>query len=322
MRNPEVIKTYLLVTKPGIVLGNLIPATGGLFLAAQGRVDIAVLLPTLIGVSLIIASGCVFNNWIDRNVDRKMARTRNRVLAKGLLSSKAALSYGTILGAAGTALLWAATNPLSALIALSGFAIYVGLYSMYLKRHSMYGTLIGSLAGACPPLVGYCAVSNCFDAGAVILLLIFSLWQMPHSYAIAMFRYDDFAAAAIPVLPVKRGMRTTKRHVVMYMLAFVAATLLLTLRGYAGYSYFTVAAAMGVSWLYLAASGYWTLEDRVWARRLFFSSLVTINILGVMMMLDVTTPKSNTLLAWTRPPGAAHIAELAPPMSATLPRIP
>jgi protoheme IX farnesyltransferase len=317
-----VIRHYLLVTKPGIVLGNLIPAAGGLFLASQGRVDIAVLLPTLIGISLVIASGCVFNNWIDRTVDREMVRTRNRVLARGLLSPKAALSYGAVLGVAGTVLLWAASTRLSALIALSGFAIYVGLYTMYLKRHSMYGTLIGSLAGACPPLAGYCAVSNCFDAGAVILLLIFSLWQMPHSYAIAMFRYEDFAAAAIPVLPVKRGMRTTKRHVVVYMLAFVAATLLLTLRGYAGYSYFTVAAATGLSWLYLAASGYRTLEDRVWAKKLFVSSIVTINLLGVMMMLDVTTPTSDTLLAWTRPPGATHRAELAPPMPSALPHIP
>jgi protoheme IX farnesyltransferase len=313
-----VIKNYLLVIKPGIVLGNLIPAAGGIFLASQGHVNIAILLPALVGISLVIASGCVFNNWIDRNVDRKMARTRNRVLAKGLLSSKAALSYGTVLGIAGTALLWTATNRLSALILLAGFAIYVGVYSLYLKRRSMHGTLIGSLAGACPPLAGYCAVSNCFDAGAVILLLIFSLWQMPHSYAIAMFRYEDFAAAAIPVLPVKRGMGTTKRHIVSYMLAFVAATLLLTLGGYAGNTYFAVAAAMGLSWLFMASSGYSTLEDRVWAKRLFVSSIVTINLLGVMMMLDVTTPTSDTLLAWTRPPSLTHPAELALPMGAAL----
>jgi protoheme IX farnesyltransferase len=317
-----VIKNYLQVIKPGIVLGNLIPAAGGLFLASQGHVNIAVLLPALVGISLVIASGCVFNNWIDRNVDREMARTRNRVLAKGLLSSRAALSYGAALGIAGTALLWTLTNRLTALIVLIGFAIYVGLYSLYLKRHSTHATLIGSLAGACPPLAGYCAVSNCLDAGAVILLLIFSLWQMPHSYAIAMFRYEDFAAAAIPVLPVKRGMRTAKKHAVAYMLAFVAATLLLTLGGYAGYAYFAVAAAMGLWWLFMASSGYSTLEDRVWAKRLFVSSIVTINVLGVMMMLDVATPTSDTLLAWTRPTGTVHKAELAPPIPATLHRTP
>jgi protoheme IX farnesyltransferase len=322
VRGPEVIKHYLEVTKPGIVLGNLIPATGGLFLASQGRVDIAVLLPVLVGISLVIASGCVLNNWIDRNVDQEMARTRNRVLARGLLSSRAALSYGAALGIAGTALLWTLTNRLTALIVLIGFAIYVGLYTLYLKRRSVHGTLIGSLAGACPPLAGYCAVSNCFDAGAVILLLIFSLWQMPHSYAIAMFRYEDFAAAAIPVLPVKRGMGTAKKYIVAYMLAFVTATLLLTLGGYAGYTYFTVAAAMGLSWLFMASSGYSTLEDRVWAKRLFVSSIVTINVLGVMMMLDVATPTSDTLLAWTRPPVSVHRAELASPIPAKLPRTP
>jgi protoheme IX farnesyltransferase len=309
---PEEIKKYLLVTKPGIIFGNLISVGGGFFLASKGHIDTAVLLSTLIGMSLVVASGCVFNNLVDRNMDRKMRRTHNRVLAKGLMSPRAAILYGSLLGIAGTVLLWMATNMLSVAIVLTGFTIYVGMYSLYLKRRSVYGTLIGSLAGAAPPMVGYCAVSNRFDMGAVILLAIFSLWQMPHSYAIAIFRYNDYAAAALPVLPVKRGMATTKIHVVGYMLAFVAATLMLTFGGYTGYSYLGVAAAMGLSWLYMAWSGYKTSDDRVWAKKLFVSSILIITVLSVMMSIDFRVPAgSEMLLACTPQSKLAHRGKFA-----------
>ena len=295
----EAVKKFCLVAKPGIIFGNLITAAGGFFLASKGRIEIALLLPTTIGISLVVASACVFNNFVDKNIDRKMARTRNRVLAQGQMSAKVAVFYGALLGIAGTIVIWAATNVLTLAIVLSGFAVYVGVYSLYLKRSSVYGTLIGSLAGASPPLAGYCAVSNRFDMGAVILLVIFSLWQIPHSYAIAIYRFDDYAAAVIPVLPVKEGMPTTKKHILSYVLAFTGATLLLTLGGYTGYSYFTVAAGLGIFWLYMAWSGYRTCNERLWAKRLFVFSIVSIVLLSVMMSIDftVSTP-SNILLTY------------------------
>lgn len=111
-----------------------------------------------------------------------------------------------------------------------GFVVYVGVYSLYMKRHSVYGTLIGSLSGAAPPVIGYCAVTGDFDSGAAILLAIFSLWQMPHSYAIAIFRFKDYQAANIPVLPVVKGISVAKNHITLYIIAFAVATLMLTLR--------------------------------------------------------------------------------------------
>jgi protoheme IX farnesyltransferase len=296
----EAIKNYFLITKPGIVFGNLVSVAGGFFLASRGRIDAAVLLSTLVGMSLVVASGCIFNNCLDRNLDRKMTRTQDRALAKGIISPFAAVLYGSLLGIAGTALLGAATNPLCVVVVLSGFTIYVAVYSLYLKRRSVYATLIGSLAGAAPPLAGYCAACNRFDAGAVILLSIFSLWQMPHSYAIAVFRYQDYAAAAIPVLPVKRGMAATRKHVVMYMLAFVTATLMLTVGGYTGYIYLVVSLATNLSWLYTAVSGYRASDDRAWAKKLFVYSILTITVLNVMMSIDFTAPlPSDGLLACT-----------------------
>jgi protoheme IX farnesyltransferase len=293
---PEVVKNYLLVTKPGIILGNLITAAGGFFLASHGRIDVAALLSVVIGISLVVASGCVFNNCVDRSMDRQMIRTRNRVLARGRMSPKVAVLYASLLGIGGTVLLWAAANTLSVAIVLTGFAVYVGVYSLYLKRSSVYSTLIGSLAGAAPPLAGYCAVSNRFDMAAVILLSIFSLWQIPHSYAIAVFRFDDYAAAAIPVLPVKQGMPAAKRHIVGYILAFMAATLMLTVGGYTGYRYLAVAAALGLSWLFMAWSGCKTADDRLWAKRLFVFSIVNIFVLSIMMSIDFAVPATSNML--------------------------
>ena len=295
----EAVKKFCLVAKPGIIFGNLITAAGGFFLASKGRIEIALLLPTTIGISLVVASACVFNNFVDKNMDRKMARTRNRVLAQGQMSAKVAVFYGALLGIAGTVLIWAATNVLTLAIVLSGFAVYVGVYSLYLKRSSVYGTLIGSLAGASPPLAGYCAVSNRLDMGAVILLVIFGLWQIPHSYSIAIYRFEDYAAAVIPVLPVKEGMVAAKKHILGYIFAFTGATLMLTVGGYTGYNYLAVAAALGILWLYMAWSGYRTCNDRLWAKRMFVFSVVSIVLLSVMMSIDftVSTP-SNILLTY------------------------
>lgn len=289
----DMIKNYILVTKPGIIVGNLITAAGGFLLASKGRIDIAVLLPTIIGISLVVAAGCVFNNYIDRNMDRKMNRTRSRVLAQRLMSPKVAVFYASLLGITGAALLWSATNMLSIVIVLTGFTIYVGAYSLCLKHNCVYAALIGSLAGAAPPLAGYCAVSSRFDMGALILLSIFSLWQIPHSYAIAIFRFDDYAAASIPVLPVKQGIAAAKKHIVGYILAFTAASLMPTLGGYTGYSYLVVAAASGLSWLYLALAGYRRSDDRRWAKKLFVFSIVTIFTLSVMMSIDTTVPAAS-----------------------------
>jgi protoheme IX farnesyltransferase len=282
-------RNYLLVTKPGIVFGNLITATGGFLLASRGRVDIALLLPTIIGITLVVASGCVFNNYIDRDIDRKMTRTRNRVLPRELLSPKAAVLYASLLGMAGMILLWTVTTILCAAIVLGGFVIYVGVYSLYLKRRSVYGVLIGSLAGAAPPLAGYCAVTG-FDAAALLLLAIFSSWQIPHWYAIAIFRCNDYVVAAIPVLPVEHGMRHVRSRIAYYIVPFIAAALMLTFAGYAGYGYLAVASTSGLSWLCLALLGWKTSDDCLWARRQFLFSLLSIFVLSVMMSIDFTEP--------------------------------
>ena len=291
------LKHFIQITKPGIIFGNVLSVAGGFFLAAKGHVDFGLFLAAVIGTSLVVASGCVFNNCIDRDIDVKMERTKNRVLVQGLVSLKLALIFASVLGIAGVSLLYTKANPLAALFAVIGFVIYVGFYSLYLKRKSVHGTLVGSLSGAMPPVIGYVAVSNSFDLAALTLLVMFSLWQMPHSYAIAIFRFNDYLAASIPVLPVKRGIVVAKRHILIYTLAFLLATLMLTVGGYAGLSYLVVAAVMGMYWLYMAWSGYKAVDDRVWARKLFVFSIFTITALSVMMSLDFQAP-SELLLTY------------------------
>ena len=290
-----VLKNYLLVSKPGVVFGNLIAAAGGFLLAAKGHLDLGLILPALVGITLVVASACVFNNCIDRNLDRKMIRTCNRPLARRTISLPGAVCYGTLLGITGGALLWTATNLLAFVIVLAGFVIYVGMYSFHLKRNSIYGALIGSLAGTAPPLAGYCAVNNRFDLGALILLSIFSLWQMPHCYAIALFSFDDYAAATIPVVPVTRGRAAAKKHIIGYILAYTVATLMLSFCGYTGYGYLAVSAILGLSWLWLAWVGFRTSNDRLWAKRLFVFSILSILVLSVMMSIDFRVAPADRL---------------------------
>lgn len=173
------IKTYYELTKPGIIFGNAVTTTAGFLLASKGDIDWWLFFATLIGLSLIIASACVFNNYIDREIDQKMTRTKNRALAKGLIPVQRAITFAICLGLIGVAFLDLYTNPLTLLVALTGFFVYVVVYGIC-KRRSVYGTLVGSIAGGVPPVVGYCAVSNQFDTGALLLFTTVALWQMPH----------------------------------------------------------------------------------------------------------------------------------------------
>ncbi len=292
---PDAIKTYWGVIKPGILFGNLVSAAAGFFLASRGQVNCGVLVATLLGIALVVASGCVLNNLFDRNMDRKMVRTRNRALARELISPEAAGIYASLLGIAGFALLWTRTNALTVGVVLAGFAVYAGVYTLCVKRNSVHATLIGSLAGAVPPLAGYCAVSGRFDAGAVILFLIFGFWQIPHAYAIAIHRLEDYRAADVPVLPVKRGTAVAKGRIVGSILGFLGAALMLTFGGYTGYGYLLVAAVLGVAWLYMAWSGYRAPDDRRWARKLFAFSLLNIFALCIMMSIDFTASAPSRL---------------------------
>ena len=279
------LKTYYKLTKPGIIMGNAITATGGFFLASRGYFNLALLGYMLLGLSLIMASGCVFNNYIDRSIDKKMARTKNRALVKGEIPVVNALVFATCLLIGGSAILEMFTNLLTLVVALIGFIVYVFIYTP-LKTRSTHGTLIGSISGAVPPVVGYVTVSDKLDLGALLLFLIIALWQMPHFFAIAMYRISEYKAACIPVLPAVKGMYVTKVQMLIYTTAFLLTSLLPTVFGYTGYSYFTVAAILGLVWLVVCVKGFRAKNDNLWARKMFKLSLFVITALSIMISID------------------------------------
>jgi len=277
---------YYLMTKPGIILGNLITVAAGFLLASKGKIDVWLFVATLLGLAFIIASACVFNNYIDRQNDKKMKRTKNRALVTGLISGSNALVFATFLGVIGNLILFVYTNLLALIVADVGFFVYVVLYSLW-KCRTIYGTALGSIAGAVPPVVGYCAVSNHFDLGALILFAMLVLWQMPHFFSIAINHFDDYVAAAIPVLPVEKGMLRTKIHMVLYIVGFILAAVMLTFFNYTGYLYLIVATSMGLIWLGACIQGFKSDNDQLWGRQMFRLSLVLIALVCFIIPFDV-----------------------------------
>lgn len=283
------IKAYYFLTKPGIIYSNVLTAIGGFFLAAKGNIDIPLLLSMTFGLGLVIASACVYNNYIDRGIDSKMARTQRRALVQKTITGKHALIYATILGIIGFSLLLFYTNVLTTFVAFIGFFFYVVVYSIG-KRQTTYGTIIGSISGAVPPVVGYCAVTNRFDIAAFLLFLILVFWQMPHFYAIAIFRYDDYEAASIPVWPIKKGITQAKMQMLLYIFAFIIAAVSLSIFHITGFVYLVVMVTLGLMWLVLAVKGFKVTDDNKWAKKMFFFSLVVISIFSFLLIISALTP--------------------------------
>ena len=192
------IKTYYHLTKPGIIYGNTLAAVAGFFFAGEGPLDWPLLAATLVGLAAIIASACVFNNYADRHLDAKMERTKNRALVSGRISPRNALIFGLILLALGTLVLLLYTTLLALGTALFGFVVYVFWYTP-LKPKSPNALFVGAIAGATPPVVGYTAVTGSFDIYAFFLFAALYLWQIPHFLAIAVYRYEEYKAAGIPL---------------------------------------------------------------------------------------------------------------------------
>jgi len=280
-----VINSYYQLTKPGIIKGNAITALAGFFLASHGMVNIYLLVAMLVGISLIIASGCVFNNYIDRRIDKKMGRTRDRALVTGTIPVTNALMFGALLGLGGVSLLLVYVNFLTALAGIIGFFFYVGVYSVW-KRKSMYGTLVGSISGAIPPVVGYVAVANRLDIGALLLFLVLVTWQMPHFYSIAIYRMSDYASASIPVLPIVRGIRNTKIQILLYIFAFIVVTSLFTLLAHVGYLYLIVVSLVSLVWLYIGVKGFNAKDEIKWAKKMFGFSLLSLLVFCIMVSVD------------------------------------
>ena len=284
------LKKYLFLTKPGILFGNFVTTLGGYFVAAQGSVDFLLLLLTLLGTTLVVASGCVVNNIIDQDIDQKMQRTQNRALVKKTISVPVALVFATVLGLLGFSILWFWVNAYAFLFAVIGFVVYVIFYSLWTKRSTIHQTIIGSISGAAPPAIGYTAVANQFDLGALIIFLGYALWQMPHSWGIAIYRFDDYKNAGIPILPVARSILRTKIESLIYVLLFTVCMNALFVYGYANWFYAVVLNALCAYWLYLSVLGFKAENDQIWAKKYFLFSVILITVISVCFSFTSTAP--------------------------------
>lgn len=288
----ETLRDYLSLTKPRIILGNLVTVAGGFFLGSRGHPVIQTLAATLVGIALIIGAACVLNNLIDLDIDALMWRTRNRPLVQKRIALTHAFMLGLILALCGLSLLVWFTNLLTAFIAFAGFTIYVGLYSLWLKR-THQGTWVGSLSGAVPPLAGYCAATQQLDVAGIIVFATYVLWQFPHAYAIAVLHLQDYSRASIPVLPVVRGTAWIKRFMPVYIGVFTLCALLLFFTNNTGWAYLGVILFLGLGWMMLAWRDREDGDDRRWARKSIGFSIVMVIAMSLMMSVDFVIPKSS-----------------------------
>ncbi|HEX5796971.1 MAG TPA: heme o synthase [Candidatus Saccharimonadales bacterium] len=279
------LKTYYELTKPGIIRGNLMTAAAGFFLGSMGNIDFGRLLAALGGISLLIASACVFNNYIDRRIDKLMKRTKKRALAAGQVSVRSAMVYAVFLGLSGFILLALFTNLLTVALGLIAMFFYVVVYG-YVKRRSEHGTLVGTIPGALPPVAGYTAVTNEIDMAASLLFLALVCWQMPHFYAISIFRMKEYETAKIPVLPLKKGVSETKKQMLAYMLAFGVIATLFAAYGFAGYIYLIAIIFVSLRWLQIMFRGFEATDDAIWARSVFGFSLMVLTVFSAALSLD------------------------------------
>lgn len=284
-------KDFVQLAKPGILFSNSITAFGGFWVASQWDIHWMKMIFTLIGTALVMASGCVLNNYLDRDMDTKMARTQNRASAVGRIAPQTILWYGVVLGVIGLSLLWFLANPLSALLGLIGLFVYVWIYTAWFKRTSVWSTVVGSFSGAMPPMIGYCAVHPTIDAGALILFGILFLWQPPHFWALGIRRMEEYRAAGFPLLPVVRGTYPTKISMIRYVVLLIPVSLLLYAYGYVGHLYFYAATIMGLYWAFLCVKGFKAEDEVQWAKKTFIYSINYLTLLFIIMVINTVPPQ-------------------------------
>lgn len=279
------LSAYYRLTKPGIIRGNVFTGVAGFLFACGWPIDWRLLISFTGSLVLIIASACVFNNYIDRDVDRRMERTRTRALVQGSISPQAALVFATLLGVTGFSWLAVGTNLLTLVLGLIAYVDYIVAYG-WAKRHTVHGTLGGTISGSIPPAAGYTAVTGSFDFTAFLLFFIMVSWQMAQFYAIALYRLKDYDTVDIPVYPAVRGAQASKTQILLYITLFGISTVLLTVFSTAPWAYAVVMLLVSAWWLYKSSSSLKSKTDTLWGKSVFLMSLVVLTTWSVAVALS------------------------------------
>lgn len=279
-------RDFVQVAKPGIILSNLITTFGGFWIASKWDINWLLMVWTLLGTTLVMASGCVLNNYLDRDMDAKMERTQNRALPRGVLLPSVVLIYGIFLGITGLIILGLLVHVIAALLGLLGLFVYVWVYTAWLKRTSVWSTVVGAISGAVPPVIGYTAVSGRLDEGALILFLILFLWQPPHFWALGIRRLEDYRAAGYPLLPVVKGIHQTKISMMRYVVPLVPVSLLLYTCNYVGLLYLISSVVLGIVWVILCVRGFKAKDELRWSKGVFVYSINYLTLMFIIMVID------------------------------------
>jgi protoheme IX farnesyltransferase len=243
-------RDYLELTKPKVVVLMLITSLVGMFLATRAGVPWQILLFGNLGIGLCAGAAAAVNHVVDRRIDSIMARTHKRPVTSGRVSPVAALGFALLLAVSGMALLLIFTNPLAAWLTLASLLGYAVIYTGFLKRATPQNIVIGGLAGAAPPLLGWVAVTGELTAEPLLLVLIIFAWTPPHFWALAIHRKDEYAKANIPMLPVTHGEHYTKVHILLYTCVMFAVTLLPYAIHMSGLLYLVCAIGLGARFLH------------------------------------------------------------------------
>jgi protoheme IX farnesyltransferase len=278
-------RDYLELCKPKVVLLMILTAVVGMFLATPGLVPWDVLLFGNLGIALCAGSAAAINHVVDQRIDAVMARTRNRPIAQGRVSTAQAIIFAVLIGLLGMAILILLVNVLTAWLTFASLIGYAFIYTYFLKRATPQNIVIGGLAGAAPPLLGWTAVTNDIHGYGLLLVLIIFAWTPPHFWALAIHRREEYAKVDIPMLPVTHGNEYTALHILLYTLLMFASTILPFATGMSGPLYLLGALALGggfIYWAILLMIG----KDRRAPMETFRYSIVYLMALFVIMLVD------------------------------------
>ncbi len=287
-------RDYKELTKPNVVLLMIITSAIGMFMAVPGMVPLDALVLGNLGIALCAGAAAAINHLVDERIDQRMARTSRRPVAQGVIGPRQAALFALVLGALGMTILLVWVNPLTAWLTLLSLLGYAVVYTMFLKRATPQNIVIGGLAGAAPPLLGWTAVTGEIHGHALLLVLIIFAWTPPHFWALAIHRREEYAAVDIPMLPVTHGVAFTKLHILLYTIIMVLITLLPYATRMSGPLYLLGAVMLGGGFLYWAMVLMWGDNDKA-PMETFKYSLVYLTALFVVMLVDHYLFPVNTL---------------------------
>lgn len=278
-------RDYKELTKPNVVLLMILTSVIGMFMAVPGMVPLNALILGNLGIALCAGAAAAVNHLVDQRIDQRMSRTHNRPLAQGRLSVRQATVFALVIGGLGMAILLIWVNALTAWLTLASLVGYAFVYTMFLKRATPQNIVIGGLAGAAPPLLGWTAVTGEIHGHALLLVLIIFAWTPPHFWALAIHRREEYAAVDIPMLPVTHGVAFTKLHIMLYTIIMFLITLLPYATRMSGPLYLLGAVVLGGGFLYWAVE---LLRDKNpnAPMETFRYSIIYLMALFVVMLVD------------------------------------